>query len=481
MSEHALPEDVSQWPEDPFELLGVERGGEATALKRNYTRLIRVYKPERFPDHFRRIREAYESALRFNEFFGHFRFIAAGPETAPQPADGVASRPAEEPRPEVGAEPSVPAPFIDETIALWERAIRGEEADAYRGLLKLHWDRPAKTDIILRLYWLLSLDPKLDPDRQPADWLVLGLKSTGMHATLMELHRREIETNPDEAFSTRFGDLLDSEYASASLPELYIWRWRACRKLERWDVLKADLPIARERLRGHSQSAWLRLLLIACDAAAWIHAGNTYFHLWDDLEKQIRQLSHLAIHHGDWFDRFDFLVAVRQQSLLKLGCPIRALIARSWHAPFEDFRETLTDVLGRIDNDAEHWLEFLDELFKEAPALLGAFGELLQQYENRLAEAPLRPPAETIVRLFIGYVGMVSRYQNQLRPVVLKFCCRELIDPLWLIEAAIAHQQALNANDWESLHRTYDWRSFDVFACDWPLLYVCQARRLFWS
>lgn len=52
--------------DDPFALLGVDPTDpdlDARALKRAYTRLIKRYKPERDPVAFRRIRQAYESAL----------------------------------------------------------------------------------------------------------------------------------------------------------------------------------------------------------------------------------------------------------------------------------------------------------------------------------------------------------------------------------------------------------------------------------
>ena len=64
MSDHALPDDLSQWPSDPHELLGVAHGVAPRELRRAYTRLIRRYKPEQHPEHFRRIREAYEDCLQ---------------------------------------------------------------------------------------------------------------------------------------------------------------------------------------------------------------------------------------------------------------------------------------------------------------------------------------------------------------------------------------------------------------------------------
>ena len=56
-----LPEDPSRWPNDPFELLNLERSVDARTAKRAYFKLIRRFKPDRFPVEFQKIREAYES------------------------------------------------------------------------------------------------------------------------------------------------------------------------------------------------------------------------------------------------------------------------------------------------------------------------------------------------------------------------------------------------------------------------------------
>src|SRR5437764_570636 len=70
VSEPSLPDDPARWPDDPYELLGVPRDVSPRDLRRAYTRLIRAYKPEHFPEQFRRIRAAYETVLRLAEFFG---------------------------------------------------------------------------------------------------------------------------------------------------------------------------------------------------------------------------------------------------------------------------------------------------------------------------------------------------------------------------------------------------------------------------
>ena len=65
--------------DDPFELLGLERDCSERDLKRAYARLIRVYRPDRDPAEFRRVREAFEAAQGW---------LADGPIDGPIGEDG---------------------------------------------------------------------------------------------------------------------------------------------------------------------------------------------------------------------------------------------------------------------------------------------------------------------------------------------------------------------------------------------------------
>lgn len=62
--------DVPPLPDsnDPFEVLGVDDKIDALALRRAYVRLIRIYRPDRHPEEFARVRSAYEAAQRMLEW-----------------------------------------------------------------------------------------------------------------------------------------------------------------------------------------------------------------------------------------------------------------------------------------------------------------------------------------------------------------------------------------------------------------------------
>jgi len=80
MNEHTLPEDLSRWPDNPFELLGVTAGVSERELRRAYARLIRIYKPEQFPEHFRRVRDAYEHVRNYVQYRTAFETPGNSPE-----------------------------------------------------------------------------------------------------------------------------------------------------------------------------------------------------------------------------------------------------------------------------------------------------------------------------------------------------------------------------------------------------------------
>ncbi len=522
MNEPVLPEDLSRWPSDPHELLGVERGVAPKDLKRVYTRLIKVWKPEHFPEHFRRIREAYESVLRYIEFFGRFEFVpqpeserpaepiaeATTPiETAPD-APRFVDEPVIDPpaasivdvNPELIVDPPAarivddaesivdppasrivdaepPAPPRNDPAALWERAIHGEEAAAYRGLKLLYRERPQQTTIALRLYWLLSLDPSLDAEMKPSEWLAAGLRNGGFFGPCMELYRRAIEADPEEAFSNCFEDLLKQDAPTGALAEVLSWRWIAVRRTKRWDVLANDLDLARERIGRLDDGAWFRLLLIACDGVAWIADGYTYSELWEALQNEIQPLQHLGNRHGEWFDRLEFLTTVRRdwQRLVRAhSVPLAFLdlVADGWHTPFQTYRAALIDHLGEMVDEPVQWLYRFDRVMEEGPNVLNAFAELLRQLEFRLAEPAPKPEPAVIHDLARVFMRGLTHYGSNFRRRVVRFCFREAIDPAWMIEPLLNHDIG-----WYS---PVDPQRFVQIIEDWPVRYLCQAYRLFW-
>jgi hypothetical protein len=456
MSDHALPDDLSRWSTDPYELLGVERGVAPRDLKRNYTRLIRTFKPEQFPEHFRRIREAYERILREVGLLG-------GIESPIQ-------RRAEDAR--VGhRDPATP---IEQIMSrLWEQAIAGEEADAYGNLSRLLLANSSEPGIYARLYWLLAVNPDLDRQRAPAEWLVQGIAAGGLTGTLAELMRREIEQHPQEALSTSFDRLIERSRPPAESATLLTWRWRAAARLQRWDIIAGEMESMRVRMQT-AQEEWLRLLLMVADVTAW-GEGNLAEALFRRCVREIRKHEHIAVKHADWFDRLDYLQAVRSgcRELPDGGSALVRVIAAGWQRPHSEVRPLLLEFCSEIQGDAQRWLTYLDEVERIAPPVLGFFGDLLRQLDlNTEVSHQLFPPPEQVEQLASRFIaGADDLEYAQLRHRLLDFCLAESIQPEWLAQSL--HDVPL------AILPTSQTLGGTIIA-DWPLRTVCLAVWLFW-
>jgi hypothetical protein len=472
VSDSSLPDDPSQWPDDPHELLGVPRDAGPRDIRKAYTRLIRLYKPERFPEQFRRVRAAYETALRLAEFlsnFGQSGTSATGLPAVPQDA-GVRSESGSP-----AGSPERPRTFdpAEDAHALWELAVAGHEARAYAGLVELFRRRSEQADLPLRLYWLLALNPELDLERDPCTWLVDALRLSRLAGPAAELIRRELDERPAEALAA--GEPLTTMDApTGHLGGYLAARVAAAARLRRWDVVALDLRRGRERVRPTDENSWLKLLLVILDHAAWEADGqNDAKELFADCRREVSQLGHLAVTESESFDRLEYLVQVSAGWTALASGTVPStfldLLPAAWTRPFPDTRPALVQLLADIADAPHNWLWHLDVVAARNKAALSFFGALLGQYEVRLASPPPVPhqPADLarLVREFLN--GQQQLRYDVLRSQILTFCLREAVGAE--LFAAVAPPTAVGGGILSA-----------VLANDWPLRYVCWACRLSW-
>jgi len=160
-----------RWISSPFlnafELLGVPPGVGERDLRGAYVRLMRLFKPEQFPEHFRRIREAHEVARQDKQFFAPFE-EPGEPSTHAVDLPPAAQRPPERseagnPNAPAGERPvpeSLPPSFEEERDEAWNWAIDTDETRADARLLELHNRHRERSETWLRLYYLLKAVPK---------------------------------------------------------------------------------------------------------------------------------------------------------------------------------------------------------------------------------------------------------------------------------------------------------------------------------
>ena len=439
MNERPLPEDLAHWPEDPNELLGVSYGVTPRDLHRAYNRLIRIYKPEQFPEQFRRIREAYEYLLRIAQMFAPQTEATDSPSA--EEASILSAPQAEEALEQDNISPPPRRPQ-EEMEELWEAAITGRPAAAYERLVQLTQQSAGRIELYQRLYWLLTLWPDLDGRRVAADWLVQGLLATGMAGPLRELYREEVADNPAEAISERYERLLDAPVSAGLLADLIEWRFQAAVRLDEWEILDADLSKLRSRFAVGEEQLWLRLLFSLADDVAW--AGEAEgARLLTVCREEIARHEHLASTMSHSFDRIDLLVEasfgafglVYQSRVPK---PMLRLIGGSWSRPLGEFRELLMEVLEAIAGAPQRWLSHLDEMHQLAPLTLALFGELLDRFEEAREMIPERPRERELTKgLILSFLPRldVADYDGE-RTRLLRFCIREDIAPEEMAQVA---------------------------------------------
>jgi hypothetical protein len=512
MSASELPEDLSRWPADAYQLLGVERGVGPRDLRRAYTRLIRIYKPEQYPEHFRRIREAYENILRHAELFG-FLHSQSGPPSdetpaADPPAADVGSDAPQPDAPDVPGDSTAvtlppllhglfppteapeilppprewqkidmpapnrharsPGPRLNELQELWQRACAGEEATAYHHLVELDEVEPGRTDICLPLYWLLALTPALDPQRSPCDWLVRGLQHRGIHGPLRELYRREIVDDPAEGLSDRCSRLLALEAPAGAVADLAEWRWQAAGRLGRSAIIGHDLEALRPRILHEDEEIWLRLLISAAEQLLAIADPEALPWRRQCLE-ELRRLEHLHARAADALDRLEFLVDVAKGLTSPPVPPIfRQLLSFSWSRPFPEVRPLLWTFLEQAARDPDQTLKLFDRMQPVASAAVAHFGSLLLIHQGSLAEPPDDPRGGNELADLVGDFLSGQRHAGypEFRRELFRFCLREAISPETVAEVAAANGDAALSQ---------------MLTADGPLRYVWLAHHLFWA
>jgi hypothetical protein len=417
--------------------------------------LIRRFKPEQFPEHFRLIREAYETVKREVQFLGPAGAEAAG---AAGPPAVVLSEP--------GSVPAPPADAPDVVQALWDKACNGQEEEAYGRLRTLYDANPHGSELPARLYALLLANPDLDPRRTPCDWLVQGARAEGPWGPCRQLYRREIDDHPEEALSNRFFSLLDTARGHG-IVELLHWRWEALARLDQREWIASDLKRVAPRLERAEEEAWVRLQLRAADYLAW-----QGFTLFDNLCQTIDNHVHVHAALGEDLARLDMLreLSADWHELLRgplAGVPLVKVLPLTWTSPFEN-RHRILLACRAVADDPEAALDQLDGVQRLAPLVAAHLGQTLAW----LWYAPADPRDELeMLTAMTGFLQGIRLPESEpdyglYRRHLLRLCVTECVAPEMVAHSCISDQTSF------AFQRIHD---------DWPLRVACLAHRLIWA
>lgn len=429
-----LPDDPRDWPTDPFALLGVPRNVSEGDLKRAYTRLIKKYKPEHKPDEFRRIREAYETAIEMSRWFRDAppvqQTFADLPFPAPAPAQAREERadpdaPARDHETQIDA-PVPPAPR-DAVEVAWADAVAGAWEDAYAALFALAGAHPTRADLPLRLYWLLALRPALDADRTRHEWLAAALAASRLSGPALELYRRELAADAQTALYGPYLNLLDQPGASgAAVLAFATARLTSAADDGRWALLELDLAALAHRAIDFDDGSWLAYLT---DLAA--RAAASRAPVQQQATDLLAGLRHLELSHGWAFDQLEHRQAVTVHlARARIPEPVRRFLTV---ADRGDDARALSDLSAWAAADPEAALRAYDAAMTvtDSRGLMTAMGEILAARRGR----PEPYPSALVRGVVRAQVARMPADYERARGALLRFLLAERIDPEELVSA----------------------------------------------
>ncbi|HEX3313638.1 MAG TPA: J domain-containing protein [Gemmataceae bacterium] len=434
-----LADDPESWPLDPYALLGVGHGIDPRELRKRYNALIRRFKPEQYPEQFRRIREAYEQ-VKLQE---QWRRCMPPPEPAPLPDSRESAAVPELPTP--GSSPdgaeswTAPPPqptFESKLERLWTLAGAGMVDEAYRKLRELEREQPGSRELAIRRYWLVSAFPELEPARDPLEVALRMLADDPGQSPLWAEVRLRGHLAPNWPFEPLFDEMLESARTPLPLTILYDIRWQAALQIGSWRLLLEDVPSARLRLREHP-SEWARMLLQVVDKLAWIGepaAAKAFGELVVEIERAAK---------GDRafdfeLDRLDFLGELAPQWLRveprsQLESMLHDFVAVSWRCHRDSVRAGMIDLCPQLAANVTASMRTLDDWARNCPAVLAQLVRTINEGYHLNRPRPTTP--EDLRAVFDEFLSSGLGDTTRSRASLVQFFRAEQILPEDLLHA----------------------------------------------
>ncbi len=523
-SEHELPTDFHQWPSDPRSLFGLDSKASRRDLKRAYTRLIRQFKPEHSPDHFRRLREAFEQLdqqfewrEQFEERYAHLRNADPVSDPDSDPPVKVDNSKILDGKSTID-NIAVPNNDIDQELPrrtghgarydnvdhFWQQALDGGDLKIVYSKLKEEAARRtlSETDYA-RLYWLLTVQPDLETDRDPCNWLFEGLRRHGHKTRLIPILEIDVQRRLGQVPVLLDDDLLDSSFSIGQLVEIVGFRWTAARRLARFELIGADILRLRNRF-FLAPDEWRALLCSAVKNLVLVpdHSANEQLQnlreelqnipegldsnwVWDWYEATIRLHNSWAdnsqsvlpneVQTLDFINIFGHSASVpnpsRQDTLATLS-RLTKLIKTTWQVSTQHNRNELRSFSADLTKNPESSLNDLIAINQIARRLIIRLLELLheQNYDSTdTASYEITPGVERALKIFVRRnLWTYNRWET----TVLKFCLEEAVTPDDVATALEECHDQLPDNCLEiaALIRNH-----------LPLNCIVEAQRLVWS
>ncbi len=527
-SEHDLPSDIHKWPSDPRTLFGLDSKASRRDLKRAYTKLIRQFKPEHSPDQFRRLREAFEQLdqqLEWREQFEE-RYatlqnteLDSGPTSEQTTITATSNSPDGTPPSDlVAASKNDVSQESDHESSretghsthhhdadhFWQQALDGGDLKIVYSKLKEEAAKRTLSDVdYARLYWLLTVQPDLQTDRDPCTWLVEGLRRHGQHTRLLPILDIDVQRRLGQVPVLLNDELLDSNFSIRQLVELVGLRWIAARQQSRFELIGADLWRLQNRFLDAPNewhailcSAVKNLVLVLSDSASaklkdirkelksipdaldsnwlwdWYEATIRLHKSWinyvqSGLKNDVQSIEFINI-----FGRSTSVPNLSKQQTLATLNQLAKLIKTTWQVSSHHKRTELRSFSSDLTKDPESGLNDLIAINQIARPLVIRLLELLHEQTYDSNDTPSYEITAGAKTALIIFVRRNLWTYNRWEKTVLNFCLEEAVTPQDVATAVEKCHDQLPGNCLEiaALIRNH-----------LPLNCIVAAQRLVWS
>ena len=460
---HELPEDIREWPNDPFAILGVERGADDLTVRRAYTQLIRRFKPEHHPVEFSKIRAAYEACQQQASWYRH----------------DVNDEPDE---PEVVEVPlpkwATPAVDVAQNVVnqLWNKAISGNLAEAYNGLVV---EAFSNSDVSLRLYWLLMIDSTLDPNRTRHDWLWNALSHAPLQDSALELYKRELQTDPTVALDEPYTEIFTIPIDVPKLIELARCQIAAAARTGRYSLIEFNMKQLKSVLGIDNDFAWVSLIVTVLEIE-WPVKNQPNF-LKAFCTEELRLLKHLELHNSYLFDRVDETAYWRTEAAVFQGAGMSEFIRLIGMIRANGdlvSRAEIVDVLSPIAEQPHAYLERFDRAKELSVNVVLLAATIIGRYYRDEGDSF----RSDILRGYIRNVYKRSELRlRDLRLIILRDLIRDRIHPSELAAACSTDKKPRIRDFSEFLEHDTSLRIVWLASCICPAKHMTNSLREFWS
>ncbi len=456
---HPLPDDESEWPRDPWRVLGVTRDDDERTVRRAYAALIRRFKPETFPAQFQRIRQVYETVKAWNE--QQQLRAAIDQESTDVVRDPSPLRPADVARPEqsdsdhseaLDHQPhdsspvSLPelAPNRDDWVdEAWRIAIDRSIEEAAALLSQPEPQASADPDIRLLRYWLKRL-AKATPATERDEPLFTASTRTLQHPSWLAAYTLALRSHAAARGKHCLEVLLNTSVGSSG--QLARLRWKSLAATGRWWEIDDDLV---KLLAGcTSPVVAAQLVLVVADLRVW-ETSDYHQNFWENLSPQMDEWLN-EVRSAQWLgDRWDVLLQLRHDcTRMSLSTdfalevqPIHRLLRALATAPPREARQQLArELMKWREAPGESWRR-LTVIQKETPTL---FFELAQQLSGRSWRSrSLAISAARLAQIFDDQLDAITLWQlrddvplpPEIAMAVYEFCRRNSCSLSALLQA----------------------------------------------